>query len=72
MQKKLSEAGLWYATAPANELAEMIAREPGLAKDWDAVYGDRMIKLVFIGQHLDRDALAAELDACLGELPAEK
>ncbi|MCM1450349.1 MAG: GTP-binding protein [Clostridiales bacterium] len=72
VQKKLSEAGLWYATAPANELAEMIAREPGLAKDWDAVYGDRMIKLVFIGQHLDREALAAELDACLGELPAEK
>lgn len=68
IQKKLSEAGLWYATAPAAELAEMIAREPGLARDWDDVYGDRMIKLVFIGQHLDREGLTADLDACLGEL----
>ncbi len=67
IQKKLTEAGLWYATAPANELAAMIEREPGLARDWDPKYGDRMIKLVFIGQHLDRAGLTAALDACLGD-----
>lgn len=65
VQKKLTEAGLWYATAPADELAAMMAREPGLRRDWDEKYGDRMIKLVFIGQNLDKEALTEELDRCL-------
>lgn len=68
VQKKLTEAGLWYATAPADELREMMEREPGLARDWDEKYGDRMIKLVFIGQHLDRKAITDALDACLTDL----
>lgn len=65
VQKKTTEAGLWYATAPEEELRQLMQYEPGLARDWDDVYGDRMIKLVFIGQHLDRDAIASALDACL-------
>jgi G3E family GTPase len=40
-------------------------REPSLAKDWDPDYGDRMVKLVFIGQHLDKEELTRQLDACL-------
>lgn len=65
VQKKITEAGPWYATAPEEELRQLMQYEPGLARDWDDVYGDRMIKLVFIGQHLDRDAIASALDACL-------
>ena len=65
VQKKITEAGLWYATAPEEELRQLMQYEPGLARDWDDVYGDRMIKLVFIGQHLDCDAIASALDACL-------
>ena len=65
VQKQLTQAGLWYATAPADELQRLMALEPGLRRDWDDRYGDRMVKLVFIGQHLDRDALTASLDACL-------
>ena len=65
VQKKLTEAGQWYATAPEDELQRMLATEPGLRRDWDDEYGDRMQKLVFIGQHLDRDAITAALDACL-------
>ena len=64
-QKQLSEAGLWYATAPAEELAKFMAEEPGLRKDWDETYGDRMQKIVFIGRNLDKEQIARDLDACL-------
>ncbi|MBO5296035.1 MAG: GTP-binding protein, partial [Candidatus Homeothermus sp.] len=64
-QKKLTQAGLWFATAPEEELQQLMMTEPGLAKDWDPVYGDRMIKLVIIGQKLDRVAIESMLDVCL-------
>lgn len=64
-QKQLREAGLWYATAPEEDLIQLMQQEPGLMYDWDAQYGDRMQKIVFIGQHLDKEAIAKELDACL-------
>lgn len=67
IQKNVSEAGQWCATAPADELARMMAFDPSLRRDWDPVYGDRMIKIVFIGRDLDRDALTSALDACLEE-----
>lgn len=65
VQKKLTEAGFWFASAPEDELVQLMQTEPGLARDWDPEYGDRMIKLVFIGQNLDRAAITAHLDACL-------
>lgn len=61
-QKYLSENGPWYATLPAREIDRLLATDPKFAHDWDMEYGDRMIKLVFIGQNLDRSALKAELD----------
>ena len=64
-QKQIKEAGLWYATAPEEDLIELMRQEPGLMRDWDEKYGDRMIKLVFIGQHIDKEALAKALDDCL-------
>ena len=64
-QKQIKEAGLWYATAPEEDLIELMRQEPGLMRDWDEKYGDRMIKLVFIGQHLDKTALTKALDECL-------
>ena len=65
VQKSIREAGLWFATAPADELAEMMEREPELRRDWDEQVGDRMVKIVFIGQHMDREWLTSQLDACL-------
>ena len=65
MQKQIREAGLWYATAPEEDLVKLMQQEPGLMRDWDEKYGDRMIKLVFIGQHLDKELLTRDLDACL-------
>lgn len=65
VQKKVTEAGLWYATAPEDELIEIMRREPGILRDWDEQYGDRMQKIVFIGQNLDKEELARLLDECL-------
>lgn len=64
-QVSLRNAGQWYATMPEEELYQLMEREPGLRRDWDERYGDRMQKLVFIGQHLDKEAIAEALDKCL-------
>ena len=64
-QVQLRDAGQWFATMPVDELESFMDREPTLRRDWDDTYGDRMQKLVFIGQHLDKDALVKDLDACL-------
>lgn len=64
-QFQLRNAGQWYATMPADELEDLMLREPAVRKDWDDEYGDRMQKLVFIGQHLDKKEISALLDECL-------
>lgn len=64
IQKKLTECGFWCATAPVEELMVMMERDPSLRRDWDPKYGDRMIKLVFIAQNLDRKQIRSLLDAC--------
>ena len=64
-QVQIRNAGQWYATMPKDELEELMEREPGLRRDWDEHYGDRMEKLVFIGQHLDKESIDRELDRCL-------
>lgn len=64
-QMSLKNAGQWYATMPENQLANMLRSDPTLAADWDETYGDRMQKLVFIGQNLDKSYIKKELDACL-------
>lgn len=61
----LKNVGQWFATMPEDRLEAMMAQDPVLCRDWDDNYGDRMQKLVFIGQHLDRQQIADALDACL-------
>ena len=64
-QMTLKNAGQWYATMPEDQLANMLRTDPTLAADWDETYGDRMQKLVFIGQNIDKAYIRKELDACL-------
>lgn len=64
-QVSLSQAGQWYATMPADELEQFKQQTPAAFKDWDDKYGNRMQKLVFIGQHMDREAIETLLDACI-------
>ena len=64
-QKTVKQAGQWIATMPKEQLDELLAREEQLRKEWDDKVGDRMIKIVFIGQHLQKEAICKELDKCL-------
>ena len=64
-QFDLKQAGAFYATMPEEELMQMMAQDPMLQRDWDERYGDRMQKLVFIGQKMDEHAIVEALDACL-------
>ncbi len=64
-QFNLRKAGEWFATMPKEELMQLMADDAQLRADWDDQYGDRMQKLVFIGQHLDKQALKKALDNCL-------
>jgi len=64
-QISLKNIGQWFATMPEEELRDRMIEDPSLARDWDPEYGDRMQKLVFIGQNLDRDAIRKALDFCL-------
>ena len=65
VQQKMTEAGLWYATAPEEDLIQLMQQDPSFMRDWDPEYGDRMIKIVFIGQNMDKEQITKELDACL-------
>ena len=64
-QVGLQNAGQWYATMPKEELEAMLNKDAGLRRDWDEQYGDRMQKLVFIGQHLNKESITQLLDECL-------
>ena len=66
-QKTVKQAGQWLATMPKDQLDQLLKNNPQLMKEWDSELGDRMIKLVFIGQHIkeQKDAIIAELDKCL-------
>ena len=64
-QVNLKNAGQWYATMPHDELEKLLQQDATLRRDWDEKYGDRMQKLVFIGQHLDKAAIEKALDECL-------
>lgn len=65
VQKSLKDAGLWFATMPKEQLAEMMLHDRALQRDWDPKWGDRMQKIVFIGQNMDREEIEAGLDGCL-------
>ena len=64
-QVSLRDVGQWYAAMPPEDLQKFMMANPGILRDWDDFYGDRMQKLVFIGQNMDKDKLSAELDDCL-------
>ena len=71
-QVHLQENGLFVASAPEEEFKRIVADNPEIMDDWDDVYGDRMTKIVFIGRHMNREAIEAGLDGCLVDWTPEK
>ena len=64
-QKNLKDAGLWFAAMPQEQLRDLMERDAKLRRDWDPEFGDRMNKIVFIGQHLDKELIESLMDGCL-------
>ncbi len=64
-QINIANAGQWVATAPRKVRAKMMKEDPTLVADWDEEVGDRMIKVVFIGHDMDKEAIIKSLDECL-------
>ncbi len=60
--KDLTEAGPWLATAPLEVQEQVLEENPDVKKDWDEFYGDRMVKLVFIGKGINKEEISKELD----------
>ena len=62
-QRKLSVSGQWYSeTLSKRQIKYLINNDENFAHDWDEKYGDKLIKLVFIGQNLDKEGIKEELD----------
>lgn len=66
-QKTATQSGIWLAAAPKRERDQVLKENPNMAKEWDEKYGDRMVKLVFIGQHMDKEKICKDLDDCLSK-----
>lgn len=67
-QIQMYENGRWFASAPRKQLKQFMENDPSIKKNWDEKVGDRMIKLVFIGQKLDKEKISAELDELLKQI----
>ena len=61
-QVQAYESGGWIASAPRHERKQLLKENPDIAKDWDETYGDRMIKLVFIGKNMNKSEIIEKLD----------
>ena len=66
-QVVLSDGGEWFATMSGTELEELLVNNADIRKDWDETYGDRMVKLVFIGKNMDKNKIIEILNECIEE-----
>ena len=60
-------AGEWVASFSPEEQKQIIAQNPDIKKSWDEKYGDRTVKLVFIGRNMDKEGIIEKLNNCIDE-----
>ena len=61
-QMKITETGYWLASAPKEELEQMVKHNPEILKEWDEKVGDRIVKLVFIGKDMDKEKIIEDMN----------
>lgn len=61
----LTEDSLWIASAPKDEMVELLNANPKIKENWDEEYGDRVNELVFIGKNMDEEDIKKALNDCL-------
>ena len=66
-QQNTFKADFWFDALPEFEKSEYIKQNPDIKKDWKDEIGDRMVKLVFIGQKMNKDEIIKSLDDCLDD-----
>ena len=64
-QVQAYEAGQWVASFPEAEKKMILQENSEIRNDWDKKYGDRIVKLVFIGQKMDKEKIISDLDKCI-------
>ena len=65
---KADNAGVWWASMPFSKRLDhpsFSENQQQIESGWDLEFGDRKIELVFIGQHLDKKGMIAELEDCI-------
>lgn len=55
----------WVAALSEQQQRQILLENPEMQDEWDVQFGDRMTKLVIIGNDLDKDRITKELDQCL-------
>ena len=66
-QASAQNFGRWFAAESKAEQQRILAENPQLQKIWDEKYGDRIIRLVFIGQHMDKKKIIQVMNDCLDD-----
>ena len=66
-QASAQNFGRWFAAESEAEQKRILAENPQLQKIWDEKYGDRIIRLVFIGQHMDKKKIIQVMNDCLDD-----
>lgn len=64
-QVQAYEAGQWIASFPEAQISMILKENPEIRNDWDEKYGDRIVKLVFIGQKMNKEKIISDLDKCI-------
>jgi G3E family GTPase len=57
--------GFWWAAAPKSRWPDDDEIWKAIMKEWQEPYGDRRQQLVYIGQHLPKEAMLEALNKCL-------
>ena len=63
--KNIVPTGPWISDLSQEEQQVIMIANPDIMDEWDPEYGDKMIKIVFIGKDMNKDEIINKLDSFL-------